>query len=327
VDAPKTLFGKFSIQDKNLDDIPKSWRALARKEIDFYNTVQNPGVSIPTCYFAGIDDDLNMCILLEDLGQDVWVDQLTSATQAQTTQAIKSLATLHATWWNHSDLDKLEWLNPAPPDESVDALNVWRGSITLFQKSFTETCPHLHQIGQIFLKILEVDPAIASPRAGGKGNKTLRHGDFRLDNLAFAEEQLVVNDWQMVSKGPAIADLVYWLCCNYTPTARREQEPLILDLYIQTLAEHGIEYPLKKLKANIRFQLMGRCLSRIGSLSVVQETLFANERGQQFIQHDMAGLEALVVDYKVLRSVKMLGFALLNYARLKRLIGFSKRKP
>ncbi len=318
--APNSFVGKF----QNGEVIPERWLHLVRKEVCFYGEVEDPGVGIPRCHFAGIDALNHVFLLLEDLGSEDGPDQLISATREQSAIVIGALARLHAKWWNHSDLAGFSWLgSPGDGGATIDQtakLTEFVESVAEFNFAFAESCPHTKQMGEILLDFLQASPAqVRSTNA--TGNSTLRHGDVRLDNLRFVGSDVVFFDWQLVGRGPAVADLTFWLCCNYRPEDRRACEQDILEEYSRELKKHGVDYPLKKLKADIRFQLIGRCLDRVGSFSVISETLFAGDRGKQFLAYDLQGLEGMLVDYKVVRYCRVFGFFLLSYIKIRRLLG------
>jgi len=62
---------------------------------------------------------------------------------------------------------------------------------------------------------------------------TLTHGDFRLDNLFFADDgSVAVVDWQMSMRAPGQADFVYFCANNLTTEMRRARERDLLARYV-----------------------------------------------------------------------------------------------
>ena len=315
VDAPDSFVGKFPIA---IDEIPARLAHLVTKEVGFYQEIEDAGVAIPRCYFAASDDENHVFVLLEDLGSEDWSDQLISATPEQSEVVMKALAKLHAKWWNHADLADFSWLNQPAPVDQAEMVTLFQESITEFNTAFGDACPQLSQIGDMFLRFLQTNPSqLRSTNA--TGNRTLIHGDVRLGNIKFVGDEVVFFDWQLVGSSGAVVDLTYWLGCNYSVEDRRANEQSILRIYSDELKRHGVDYPVKKLKSDIRFQLLGRCLSRLSTFSLTSETLFATDDGRQFLEYDLQGLEGMLVDYKVLRYFRMLGFVMSIYGRIRRL--------
>ncbi len=318
ITAPDSFVGKFQIEDPHMK-IPESWLYLARKEVRFNQEIDDPGVAIPQCHFAGIDERNQVFLLLGDLGSKDWPDQLISATPEQSTLVIKALAKLHAKWWNHPDLADFSWMNQTVSVDQTERVTEFQKSVAQFNTAFGESCPQIKEIGDMLVKLLQASPAQVGP-TNATGNRTLCHGDVRLDNLCFVGNDVVFVDWQLVSPSSAVSDLTFWLCCNYRPADRRDNEENILQMYSRELKNHGVDYPLKKLKADVRFQLIGRCLGRLGTFSLISDTVFASDRGRQFLAYDLQGLEAMLVDYKVVRYARLFGFFLFAYIRFRKLL-------
>ena len=81
---------------------------------------------------------------------------------------------------------------------------------------------------------------------------TITHGDYRLDNILYRPDgELVVLDFQMVSKGRAGWDVAYFITTALTPDLRSEEETL-LRRYHETLVTAGIsDYSYDTLVADV----------------------------------------------------------------------------
>ena len=67
------------------------------------------------------------------------------------------------------------------------------------------------------------------------------HGDYRLDNLLFAERHgVTVLDWQTVSWGPPLVDASYFLGGCLPIEERRGHEERLLRGYHEQLLAHGV---------------------------------------------------------------------------------------
>ena len=85
---------------------------------------------------------------------------------------------------------------------------------------------------------------------------TLAHGDFRLDNLFFRPgsegPEVVAIDWQICVRTVGAYDLGYFLSQSLTTEDRRAHEEQLLDVYRDTLADSGIDYPVNQLLEDYR---------------------------------------------------------------------------
>jgi aminoglycoside/choline kinase family phosphotransferase len=72
----------------------------------------------------------------------------------------------------------------------------------------------------------------------------LCHGDFRLDNLFFANgaghAPLTVLDWQISFKGNGAYDLAYFISQSLNTDDRRSAEKALIDRYVAVLADNGV---------------------------------------------------------------------------------------
>jgi aminoglycoside phosphotransferase (APT) family kinase protein len=74
---------------------------------------------------------------------------------------------------------------------------------------------------------------------------TVVHGDYRLDNLLFADgpgaPPVAVVDWQTVTHGPGVQDVSYFIGAGLLPDARREVERDLVRSYHEGLLAAGVE--------------------------------------------------------------------------------------
>jgi hypothetical protein len=244
-DAPSTLIAKFP------SALP-AVRQLALRtgmylhEVSFYQELSDlPGIGIPRCYFAGINQERStFVLLLEDLRDGAFGDQLLGCTPGQARHALKELARFHAYWWNHPRLKQLPWLRESTP-EMRDRLQAmyearWPTFLAhadaLLTPSARSFCPAL---ARNLRPLLE--------KAAEKNHFTLGHGDFRVDNVFFPErasaaKPLVVLDWQRVNRAWSgtndIANFIAMGLSTEDLTAHREA---FLQSYFAELVTSGIE--------------------------------------------------------------------------------------
>lgn len=68
---------------------------------------------------------------------------------------------------------------------------------------------------------------------------TLAHGDYRLDNLFFAGDEVTAIDWQICAKAPCAYDLAYFVSQSLTVDDRRGHETTIIDAWFDAFTAAG----------------------------------------------------------------------------------------
>ncbi len=83
-------------------------------------------------------------------------------------------------------------------------------------------------------------PAADAHAADRRAPLGLVHGDFRLDNLLFKNDDCVVVDWQTVQWGPAMLDAAYFLGGSLNVEDRRAHEEELVRIYYDGLLADGV---------------------------------------------------------------------------------------
>lgn len=225
------------------------------------------------------DDDAGRgWLLLEDLGDHRPGDTLAGATDAEATAVAVTLAEWHAAHWNDRTLDRHEWL----PDT---------------------THPVVAGYGQIFDltwslcvdKLGGVDDGLAAAAAAGRrwfdvavdefsrGDRTVVHGDARLDNFRFGPDGAVALDFQLAAHGRGVYDLAFFCAGSLATDDRRRLEPELLAAYRATLADRGIVVDPDVLLRDYRLGHMLNLPNPVSALAVVTP---ADERGAEFLRRN-----------------------------------------
>jgi Ecdysteroid kinase-like family len=237
-DAPASVIVKAATDDPHRLFIMQSAKFYAR-EVRFYQELAaNSPVRVPGCVYAAIDPETSLFILvLEDVGQLRHVDQLTGCGFDDAVQALRTLAKFQARWWG-KDLSDLEntfgpmndgfnqfvvpmlhgqsW--PAARDACPDA---WPEDVSTFLDGYVAKVP----------QILD----------GLMGPNTLNHNDFRVDNLLWDGDEIVVLDFQMSSIASGLMDFAYFVGQSIAKEIRKEKFDELLDAYLSELAANGVE--------------------------------------------------------------------------------------
>jgi len=237
-EGPRTVIAK-------LPSIAPSSRFVAqllsmyRREVGFYTELSaRTPLGHPRCLYADFDDATqNFVLLLEDLGGRRTVDQLVGCNRDDAVLAVSRLAEHHAAWWDHAALAKPGWLPsisdaPLPDAVAYSFEQSWGATKELFADRMPA---EIHALGERFAGLV---PAILQRLA--EPPSTLSHGDYRLDNMFFADGDLALCDWQLVDRSRGGRDLGYFATQSLRVEDRSAWEHELVDLYVERLAAGGV---------------------------------------------------------------------------------------
>jgi hypothetical protein len=240
--APATLLAKFASSQEGARRTAALLGLYAR-EVGFYRDLAHrAGVGTPRCYAAECSSDgARFLLLLEDLRDGAFGDQVAGATIEQARIALTEIARFHAHWWNSPELASVPWLQHSVQVTQRTIGAAYAQLWPVFQARFAGRIPpslaqHGPALGTRVLAMLQ--------RQSVRDTYTLRHSDYRLDNLFFpgaGTRPLVVVDWQGAFKSWSGAyDAAYFVATGLTIEDRRAHGADLLDLYYRTLVDAGV---------------------------------------------------------------------------------------
>jgi hypothetical protein len=159
----------------------------------------------------------------------------------------RSIAALHAYWWEHDQLSGLTQYFPAHGGRFAEgyAVSLPRG-LAVMHLLLTPTTVTLTTALQRNLQA-RWDDQYAAPR-------TLIHWDAQAANflrLARAGAVGAVVDWQNCVVGRGIWDVARFCVMSLPPAARRAAQADLVALYAETLGSHGVQgYPFSQCFAH-----------------------------------------------------------------------------
>lgn len=204
------------------------------REIAFYeNLAGRLGDSVPGCHLAVYDPGEGwFTLVLDDVTGAVQGDQIAGCSVDQARLALDALARIHAPVLGDLALGTADWLNQPNPLTQELLTQLWPA----FRERYSDWVTDEHaQAIERFLPLIDGWYADRRPPLG------LVHGDYRLDNLLFADGACTAVDWQTVMWGPAMSDAAYFLGTGLTVADRREHEQDLLRGYHQALLDQGVE--------------------------------------------------------------------------------------
>ena len=250
IEAPRTLIAKLP-SAVEVTRAGGRYLRLPEREVRLYHELgPDLPLRIPRCFHAAVDEAGDaFVILMEDLGDATFGDDLEGASDAQLDAAIEALASLHAAYWGSPRLDALGWM-PAIDERAAQ----WQRMFTVAWRDTVSAAEEGHASAQALLQVVPADahPLVDRLVHAGRGAverlarspRTLLHGDFRLDNLCFGlpdGSPIAVIDWSNATRGPGPYDLAYLSCVGLAPERRRVREEENLARYHARLSERGVE--------------------------------------------------------------------------------------
>jgi streptomycin 6-kinase len=289
--APATVVGKFTAADPTSRATGVAMRT-SEVEVRFYQQVARTlRVPTPACYFADVDPLTSEFVLvMNDLAPSRQGDQLAGCGPDDAAVALEAMAALHAPRWGDPALCDLEWLNRRTEDSNAVGEQLLPVLFAGFVERYGDVLgPEAVAVGEGLIvnlgRYLRDQP----------GPSTVQHGDFRLDNLLFADGAsgpgVTVVDWQTVVLGPALADASYFLGAGLVVEDRRRHEMGLLREYHGRLVADGVSgYSWDDCVTDYRRYAYAGYLMAVGASMMVERT----ERGDEMFMA-MAGRHAAQV--------------------------------
>jgi len=261
------------------------------KEIGFYrDAAKDTPLETPRCYAAHHDPESDDFVLvLEDLDGMEVISQLDGCPIDKAEIAIEALARHHAAFWESERFSEdLAWLPfgwdvPFPQAIAQGFSQAWPTCMEMFPNGVSE---RIKKVGEKFPTVTSEMMELADSPV------TLAHGDFRLDNLFFQNEDLKVIDWQICIKTVGGYDVGYFLSQSLTIEDRRNHERDLLDKYRKTLSEIGLDYPQDRLMEDYRRSVLF-CLAYPVQASAAA---LVNERAVQLVTEMFARVSTAIED-------------------------------
>lgn len=235
-----------------------------RNEVRFYSEVADtvrvrvPGVHLAVMAESGPE----FTLVLEDLAPARPGDQIAGCGDQQALAAAINLAGLHGPRWCDPTLPDIEGLSVNGAEDAA-----------LMGQFFTEaTEEFLRRLGDRLTprtgEVLRCTADLIERWARCEGGRidrfSLVHGDYRLDNLMFADTAgpderptTWAVDWQTLSLGLPARDLAFLAGTSLAPGQRRRLDRDLVAAHHEALVQHGVSgYSLEQSWDDYRFAML-----------------------------------------------------------------------
>ena len=254
--GPATLVLKLPSTDPQARYMAQVFR-FYEKEVGFYRQfAQLTPIPTTACYAADHDPETDDFVLLfEDVGDATVHSQVDGCPPDAALLTVRNLARHHARFADSALFDDPDfaWLpfgsDPPTPEALIQG-------ITGSWEPFTEKFPEL--VTSELTAIIERFPGSVRSLLEVKEGRpiTIVHGDYRLDNLFFADRGVTTIDWQVCAKGPFAYDLAYFITQSLTIDDRRAHETALIDAYLAELETAGVSHDRDMLMDDYRATAM-----------------------------------------------------------------------
>jgi hypothetical protein len=210
------------------------------REVGFYNEL-SPRTSIahPDCYFAAHDPvTQDTVLLLEDVSvRGRGGDQVAGSSLADARSSIRTLAQLHACFWDDPSLASSSFVlqlcdDPYPFAVGMAYEMAWPRMHEFFDDMIDD---RVQEFGDRYASLI---PAMFAKLCDGP--LVLSHSDWRLDNLFFTDDdEVIAVDWQLIDRSVGPRDLSYHVSQSVNIDAA-EGYKQAFDTYVGDLAELGV---------------------------------------------------------------------------------------
>ena len=170
-------------------------------------------------------------------------------------RAIRSLANVHARWWNSPELSD-------PLFQKMSYRRMTEAQRNQLLASFFDALgDRLSGPRRATLEMLASDyPGVVLRRRERTQIQTLIHGDAHFWNFLYPSDPAlrpVLIDWQSFQCQFAARDLAYMIATHWFPERRARYESMLLHAYRDELEKRGITYGLDDLWLDYRLQVAG----------------------------------------------------------------------
>jgi len=266
------------------------------REVGFYRDLSaSTPVPHPACHFARHDTETQDTVLvLEDVSaRGTQLDQIEGCGLAAAEPALRTLARLHAAWWESPRFEEFPWLLRLDDDPYPAAVQMaYDAGWPAIQENLADLLtPEVRAFGDAYSAHI---PEIFSRLSTGP--LTLSHADWRLDNLFFTGDDaapVLAIDWQLIDRSVGPRDVAY-LVTQSLDLASPAEYTTALDIYLDELAAAGVaadrEWALEMYRHAARFGWVYPVVAG-GSLTVADER--HNRLCRRLAERCIAAMDAL----------------------------------
>ncbi len=215
---------------------------MYQKECGFYRELAAASGDLPPAsYHVAFEDETHDFVLvLDDVGHHRQADQISGIELADAETAVRALARLNATWWEHPDLLASRYVRPLNESPFPEAVSMsydaaWPVALEAYGSMMSD---EIREFGARYSSLFRwfCDRLCEAP-------VTLTHGDWRGDNLFFTGDPalpVIAVDWQLISVAKGIKDFTYFVTQSLRVEDREAHEEGLVRIWLDELHANGV---------------------------------------------------------------------------------------
>jgi hypothetical protein len=238
--GPGSLVAKIAPPYEMVRMIAAGYRFYETEVAIYRNLSPELGLRPPALFYAAHNPESDdFVILMEDLGHLRTDDQVEGCPIDDARAILHQLALHHAHWWQDERLGESyvpQFSRPPYPQFNAQAASQ---SWPIVEERFGHLIPD--RIRSLATRWPEIGPPLLEDIPNHP--LTLCHGDMRLDNIFFHDDDastVSVVDWAIASAAAGVNDLGYFMSQSLSVADRRAHEEELTRLYYDTLLENGV---------------------------------------------------------------------------------------
>jgi hypothetical protein len=272
---PASLIAKFPTTDPANRPTGDALGIYEREVRFFRDIAPITPLRVPHAYVADFDAATGAYVLLlEDLARFEMGDQVRGVTAGQAERIVDGLVTLHAAWWERTELHALDWLPTAADPMYLAAVPpIYAAGLPVLERDWESRVGSdaVALAGRIAPKFADVMGRLAD------APNTFLHTDTRLDNFFFDEGEPIFIDWQLAVRGRGPADVAYLIGSSMNVDVQRLHWERLVRRYHDGLMAAGVTgYPWERCLREYRESVLYYTCS---PLSLIGTFTAGNERG------------------------------------------------
>ena len=241
-DGPATIVVKLKAVNAANRAVALAFDIYRREALFYRDIAEQTAAGTPEVLLARVEGSEDFVLVLEDLSRYRLGDQVDGCHRRDAETAVRTLARLHAPFWDDVDRPEFEFIPYETPSTHGDALRDgsragWDPMVAAFGDAVPDFMCDVEE------RFLAAVPALQEWLVTAPS--TIVHGDFRMDNLFFAQEseheEMMVIDWQGCLRSKGVRDVAYLLSQSMPTELRRECERDLVELWRQTLVDNGVD--------------------------------------------------------------------------------------
>ncbi len=242
--GPATLIAKFPSPAPENRAVAEMYNMYGREYYFYADIGPSINLRIARCYHAEYNpDNHDFVLLLEDLVDYQAGDQIRGCSVQETERVVKTLAALHADTWE-TTRNQLQLHNT--PAQCAGMVAGFQLGWPVVLREFSDLVPAAaRELGDTMPEAISklLAKMCASPVC-------ISQGDCRLDNIFFGADDVVLIDWQAISKSAPEHDLAYFITQSLQPEVQQAKDWVAF--YHTELTRRGVAYDLTSCRERYR---------------------------------------------------------------------------